>query len=105
MYVLLDNTEENSFFFYFSLCIPVLVLWRQLSQPCDSGQHSLVGVTAWIRGQQRRSHAPGGQRSPPMARLNQQVHVAAQEALLHVDIFTAVRQEEGLPATCTRRKF
>lgn len=64
-----------------------------------------MGITEWIQRQQRGSHASCGQCSPPMTRLNQQVHVTPQETLLHVDIFTAVGQQEGLPVTCRRSTF
>lgn len=67
--------------------------------PGDSSQHSPVGLTEWVLRQQQGGHAPRGQRAPPMTRLNQQVHVAAQKTLLHVDIFTAVGQQKGLSVT------
>lgn len=70
--------------------------------PGDGGQHSAVGVAERVRRQQRGGHSSCGQRSPPVTRLDQQVHVAAQKELLHVDIFTAVGQQEGLPVTWRR---
>lgn len=67
--------------------------------PGDSSQHSPVGISVRVLRQQQSRHAPCGQRSATMTCLNQQLHVAPQEALLHVDIFTAVGQQEGLPVT------
>lgn len=67
-----------------------------LFPPGDSSHHSLVGFTKWVLRQQQGSHAPCGQGTPPMTCLNQQIHVAAQKMLLHVDIFTPVRQQERL---------
>ncbi len=70
--------------------------------PGDSSQHSPVEVTKPVLRQQKGSHASCGQCSSPMTCLNQQVHVAAQKTLLHVDIFTAVGQQEGLSVTWRR---
>lgn len=73
-----------------------------MTPPGDGGQHSAVGVAEGIWRQQQGGHASCSQRSPPVTRLDQQVHVAAQKALLHVDIFTTVGQQEGLPVTWRR---
>lgn len=67
--------------------------------PADSSQHCPIRVTVCVLGQQQSGHASCGQCSTPMARLNQQVHVGAQKPLLHVDIFTAVGQQESLTVT------
>ena len=68
--------------------------------PCDISQHGTVGRDVPGRGQQGGSHAPGGQGPAAVAGLHQEVHVAAEETLLHVDVLTAVREEEGLPVSC-----
>lgn len=73
--------------------------------PGDSSQHSSVGVTERVMRQQQGGHASCGQSSPPVTRLNQQVHVAAQKTLLHVDVFTAVRQQEGLSVSWKRNTW
>lgn len=67
--------------------------------PFNRIQHSLVGVTKWVLRQQQGGHASRGQGSTAMTCLDQEIHVAVQKALLHVDIFTAVRQQESFPVT------
>lgn len=68
--------------------------------PGDSGQDPPIeGTVLPLWWQQLRRHAPGGQSPPPVARLNQQVHVAFQEPLFHVDIFAAVWKQEGWSVT------
>lgn len=70
--------------------------------PCDRVHHSSVGVTVRVLRQQQSRHATCSQCSTPMTCLNQQVHVAAQETLLHVYVLAAVRQQEGPSVTCRR---
>lgn len=75
-------------------------LWAACEQtPRHRSQHSPVGVCVGVGGEQQGSHASSGQCPPTMARLNQQVHVAAQKTLLHVDVFASVRQQEVVTVT------
>lgn len=71
--------------------------------PGDRSEGCPVGGAVPVLRQQQSGHAPRGQSPAPVTRLHQQVHVTAQEALLHVDVLTTVREQESLPVTWKRK--